>query len=111
MPIKKRYFPGSTVTIRGSLIDQETGDLIAGAEVKLQQFEATTGLWKDLGATKTGGDGSYTFSLTLPIEEGTYRYRTYFPGTKEYAPDASPPISLTVAWPKAAKTALSVLVE
>jgi uncharacterized protein YfaS (alpha-2-macroglobulin family) len=108
MPLKKRYNPGESVTVSGRLVEAETENPIAGALISFQVYDPSTGMWKDAAAARTGGDGSYSFTFTLPSFEGTYRYRLYFPGTKEFAADASPAITFKVELPKAAKTTLSV---
>jgi uncharacterized protein YfaS (alpha-2-macroglobulin family) len=108
MPLKKRYNPGESVTVFGQLVESDTGNPIAGAPISFQEYDPTTSLFKDVASTSTGGDGSYSLTFTLPDVEGTYRYRLYFSGTREFAADASPAISFKVALPKAAKTTLSV---
>jgi hypothetical protein len=46
--------------------------------------------------------------VTLSDVEGTIRLRTYFPGTPEYAADASPSLNITVKRPKASRTTVSL---
>ncbi|MCC6014457.1 MAG: hypothetical protein LM564_01985 [Desulfurococcaceae archaeon] len=103
--------PGDTLKLRGVLFDRELGTPLKGLEIRLQQYDPTTGLWKDVMSTTTAEDGSYTFVVKLPEEEGSIRLRTYFPGTEAWKADASPPITVTIKKPKAAPTALSIMVE
>lgn len=109
MPIVKR--PGDTLKIRGQLFDRELNRPLAGLEIRLQQYDPATGLWRDVMSTATGADGSYTFEVKLPEAEGTIRLRTYFPGTAEWKADASPAITVLIKKPKAAPTTLSLIVE
>ena len=111
MPKKRVYRPGQKVTLHGVLIDSETGDPLAGYPIWLQQYHPPTGTYKKVAETTTGDDGSYSFTITLPEEEGSIRLRTYFPGTPEYAADASPSVTLTVKKPKAVKSVLSITVD
>ena len=104
------FRPGETIRIGGKLWDFEADKPLAGMPVLLQQYDPTTGLWKEIASTTTADDGSFTFALTLPDVEGSFKIRTYFPGTPEYAADASPSISITVKRPKAARTTLSIQV-
>ena len=104
------FRPGETIKLGGRLVDQEADKPLSGATVVLQQYDPTTGLWKEVASTTTGADGSFTFSLTLPDIEGTVRIRTYFPGTREYAADASPALTINIKRPKSAKTAVSLMV-
>jgi len=109
MPIIKR--PGDVLKVRGQLFDKELNVPLSGLEIRLQQYDPTTGLWKDVLSTTTGPDGSYSFEIKLPEAEGTLRLRTFFPGTEAYKSDVSPPLSVTIKKPKAAPTVLSLLVE
>jgi len=102
--------PTESITISGKHIDYETETPIAGSKIQLQQYVAETGLWKPIGETTTGGDGSYSFTIPAPGREQTARVRTYYPATKEYAADASPSITLTWKTPKAAKTTVTLTV-
>lgn len=111
MPRKRVYRPGQKVTLKGALVDSETGDPLAGYPIWLQQYNPTTGIYDKVAETKTGGDGSYSFTITLPMAEGSIRLRTYYPGSPEYKADASPSITLTVKKPKAVKSILSITVE
>jgi uncharacterized protein YfaS (alpha-2-macroglobulin family) len=105
------YRPGETITIKGKLVDAEAGIALPGLTVYLEQHDPTTGLFKPVMTTRTARDGSYEFSLRLPEEEGTYRYRTRSEETEAYKSDVSPSISITVKKPKAARTTLSLVVE
>ena len=109
MPIVKR--PGDVLRIRGQLVDRELNVPLSGLEVRLQEYDPATGLWRDVLATTTGPDGTYSFEVRLPEAEGTLRLRTFFPGTEAYKADASPPVTVTIKKPKAAPTVLSLLVE
>jgi len=97
--------------VRGVLLDKELNKPLPGLEIRLQQYDPTTGLWIDITSTTTGPDGSYSFEVTLPEAEGTIRIRTYFPGTEAYKSDASPPLTITIRKPKAAPTTLQVFAE
>jgi microcystin-dependent protein len=83
---------------------------LTGATVQLQQYDPSTGLWNTVASTTTGGDGSFTFTLTLPDVEGTIKLRTYFPGSPEYREDASPSLSINIKRPKAARSMVSLQV-
>jgi hypothetical protein len=109
MPIIKR--PGDVLKIRGKLFDKELMKTISGAEIRLQNYDPATGLWRDIDKTTTGPDGSYSFEIKLPEVEGVVKLRTYFPGTEEWKSDASPPITVTIKKPKASPTALAIEVE
>jgi len=109
MPIVKR--PGDTLKISGKLVDKELNVPLSGLEIRLQEYDPTTGLWRDVLSTTTGADGSYSFEVRLPEVEGSIRLRTFFPGTEAYKADASPAITVTIKKPKAAPTTLSLVVE
>ena len=109
MPIVKR--PGDVLRVSGQLIDRELNRPLSGLEVRLQEYNPTTGLWKDVMSTTTDAEGRYSFEVRLPEAEGSIRLRTYFPGTEEYRADASPPVTITIKKPKAAPSVLSLLVE
>ena len=109
MPIVKR--PGDVLRVRGQLLDRELNVPLAGLEIRLQQYDPTTGLWKDVLSTTTSEDGTYVFEVRLPEAEGSIRIRTFFPGTEAYKSDASPPITVTIKKPKATPTTLSLVVE
>jgi len=109
MPIVKR--PGDVLRVRGQLVDRELNRPLAGMEIRLQQYDPSTGLWRDVVSTTTDADGSYSFEIKLPEAEGTIRVRVFFPGTEEYKSDASPPAAITIKKPKAAPSVLSIVVE
>lgn len=102
------FRPGEAFTVKGVLIDAETGQPLSGIRVYWEQYETATGVWKPTADTTTGSDGSYEFRITAPPEEGTFRYRCRSEATPEYAGDVSPSISITVKKPKAARTTLSI---
>jgi protocatechuate 3,4-dioxygenase beta subunit len=104
------FRPGEKITLQGKLWDHEADRPLGGMTVKLQQYDPTTGAWDDVQSTTSDPNGVYTFTITLPDIEGTIRLRTYFPGTPEYKADASPPLTITVKRPKAARTMLSLQV-
>jgi uncharacterized protein YfaS (alpha-2-macroglobulin family) len=104
------YRPGESVTVSGVLRDMEANVPLPGIAINLQQYDPTTGLWRNVSSTTSGSDGAYSFTFTLPTEEGTVRIRVQSVGTPEYASDASPSVSLTTKKPKAAKTMLSIVV-
>jgi uncharacterized protein YfaS (alpha-2-macroglobulin family) len=106
-PARTVFRPGETVTVKGALVDAETGQPIANMPVNLEVYDPATGTWKPLARTRTGGDGSYSFTQTLPSEDGSWRWRTRSEGTVEFAADVSPSITITVKKPKAARTTLS----
>ena len=109
MPIVKR--PGDVLRVRGQLVDRELNRPLAGMEIRLQQYDPSTGLWRDVVSTSTDADGSYSFEIKLPEAEGTIRVRVFFPGTEEYKADASPPATVVIKKPKAAPSVLSIIVE
>jgi len=109
VPVVKR--PGDVLRIRGQLFDRELNVPLAGMEVRLQEYDPATGLWRDVLSTTTGPDGTYSFEVRLPETEGIIRLRTFFPGTEAYKSDASPPVAVTIKRPKAAPTTLSLVVE
>jgi hypothetical protein len=97
--------------VRGVLFDKELNKPLPGLEIRLQQYDPTTGLWRDILSTTTGPDGSYSFEVKLPEAEGTIKIRTYFPGTAEWKADASPPLTIIIKRPKAAPTTLQIIAE
>jgi uncharacterized protein YfaS (alpha-2-macroglobulin family) len=105
------YRPGEILTAKGFLTDAEAGIPIKNVPIQLEQRNSRTGMYELVTSTTTDSGGNYTMSITLPTEEGSMNLRLYFPGTSEYAPDASPSVTLTIRKPKAAKSTLSLTLE
>jgi uncharacterized protein YfaS (alpha-2-macroglobulin family) len=104
------FRPGEEVSLGGQLVDQEAGVALANQTVVLQQYDPSTGIWRDVTSTTTDAEGKYVFRFRLPDVEGQIRLRCYFPGSEAYAKDASPSVTITIKRPKAARTAVSIQV-
>jgi uncharacterized protein YfaS (alpha-2-macroglobulin family) len=105
------YRPGEILTARGFLTDAEAGIPIKNVPINIEQRSPRTGLYEIITSTTTDSAGNYTMSITLPTEEGSIALRLYFPGTAEYAPDASPGVTITIRKPKASRSTLSLTLE
>ncbi len=81
-------------TVTGSLTEARTGIGIGGATIQVQQ-SVDTEEWSVAGFATTMPDGSYRFEGTAD-EEGTYYYRTEFPGSTTYTESISNSIGVIV---------------
>jgi len=78
--------PTRTVQVRAVLVDSD-GNPLSGKPVNLYYRESGSTTWNDIGTNphNTGGDGSVTDTVDLPVP-GDYDFRAEFPGDADYEP-------------------------
>jgi spore germination protein YaaH len=79
-------FTGQPVRLSGSVTPAVKG-------VKVVRQRLVDGAWISLGQARTRADGSYTFSVTPTVKNGSYTYRVVSEPFEGYAAGYSSPIS------------------
>lgn len=79
-------FTGQPVRLSGSVLP-------ARKAVKVVRQRLVDGAWVSLGRTRTRADGSYRFSVTPTVKNGSYTYRVVSEPFEGYAAGYSSPIS------------------
>ena len=79
-------FTGQPVRLSGTVTPARKG-------VKVVRQRLVDGSWMTLGQTRTRADGSYRFSVTPTVKDGSYTYRVVSDPIDGYAAGYSSPIS------------------
>lgn len=90
------YKPGQSIGLLITLADAETFKVLPGETVSVDEFNPAIGAFQPIGSSATDGAGQAGFTVTLPKDPGTYRYRPSWKGSDTHEADMGPEVKVVV---------------